>query len=52
MTSASDISKQAIRADVDADVAMMTLTGDPAAHERVVQSSPKILSTREGAWSV
>ena len=59
MTSASDVSKQAIRADVDADVAMMTLAmtsvGDLVARgvcERMVQSSSKILLAREGAWSV
>ena len=44
-----------VRADVDADVAVMTLAGDPtarAARERVVQSSPKLLSMRDGAWGV
>ena len=44
-----------VRADVDADVAVMTSAGDPtvrAARERVVQSSPKLLSTRDGAWGV
>ena len=47
------------RADVDAGMAMMTLAmmsiSDPAARgvrERVVQSSPKLRSTREGAWSI
>ena len=43
------------RANVDDDVAEMTsammLVGDPAMRERVVQSSPKLLSTREGAWN-
>ena len=41
------------RADVDDDVAEMTSADDPAAREareRVVQSSPKLLSAREGAW--
>ena len=46
------------RADVDDDVAemtsAMTSTGDPAARgacERVVQSSSKLLSAREGTWN-
>ena len=38
-----------IRADVDVDVAVMTSAGYPAARERVVQSSPKLLSARDGA---
>ena len=45
------------RADVDDDVAemtsAMTSADDPAAREareRVVQSLPKLLSAREGAW--
>jgi len=40
---------------LDADMAVMTPVGDPAtrgACERVVQSSLKLLSVREGAWSV
>ena len=45
-----------VRADVDADMAVMksamTLEGDPmahGAHERMVQSSPKLLSAHEGS---
>ena len=44
-----------VKADVDADVAVMMLASDPAvrvARERVVQSSPKLLSARNGAWEV
>ena len=38
-----------VRADVDADVAVMTLVGDPVARERVAPSSSKLLSTHEGS---
>ena len=48
-----------VGADVDANMAVMksamTLAGDPMAYgarERMVQSSPKLLLMREGAWSV
>ena len=48
-----------VMADVDADVAVMTLammsTSDLAAHaacEHVVQSSPKLLLARDGMWGV
>ena len=40
---------------VRADMVVMTSAGDPAARamrERVVQSLPKLLSARDGAWGV
>ena len=41
-----------VKADVDANVVVMTLVGDPVARgarKCVTQSSPKLLSAREGS---